>query len=228
MSIKLIPAIDILQGKVVRLLKGDYNKVTEYSEHPLNVARQFHHLGYKHLHVINLNGAKDGHSSIEEILKNIIDIGLSVQIGGGIRSIETAEKYITAGVDKLIVSTTVHLDQTFFKKLRETFGPDKIIVSLDVVGGYVAIEGWKKTLNITVKQAIERLNPKNIIITDISRDGTLSGIDVMMYQDLASQYQEIKIQAAGGISSMEAIQQLEKAGIKGAIVGRAFYEGQLG
>ncbi len=228
MSIKLIPAIDILQGKVVRLLKGDYNKVTEYSEHPLNVARQFHHLGYKHLHVINLNGAKDGHSSIEEILKNIIDIGLSVQIGGGIRSIETAEKYITAGVDKLIVSTAVLLDQTFFKKLRKTFGQDKIIVSLDVVGGYVAIEGWKKTLNITVKQAIERLNPKNIIITDISRDGTLSGIDVMMYQDLASQYQEIKIQAAGGISSMEAIQQLEKAGIKGAIVGRAFYEGQLG
>lgn len=225
----IIPAIDLLGGKAVRLLKGDYDKVTVYSDDPAAVAESFERAGAKYLHVVDLDGAKDGTTANFETIKEIIKkTNLSVEVGGGIRTLERVKKYMDIGVDRVIIGTAAVTDPEFLKKAVSLYG-ERVVVGVDIKDGFVAIKGWLEISELSCKEFckdLEDVGVKTIICTDISKDGMMSGTNRELYRKLYDEF-NINIIASGGVSSMEDIAVLSSMGLFGAIVGKAIYTGAI-
>ena len=225
----IIPAIDLIGGKAVRLLKGDYDKVTVYSDDPAAVAESFERAGAKYLHVVDLDGAKDGTTANFETIKKIIErTNLSVEVGGGIRTLERVRQYIDVGVDRVIIGTAAVTDPDFLCEAVELYG-EKIVVGVDIKDGFVAIKGWLEVSELSCKEfckKLESLGVKTIICTDISKDGMMSGTNRELYRELYDEF-KLNIIASGGVSSMDDISALSDMGLFGAIVGKAIYTGAI-
>ena len=225
----IYPAIDLYGGKAVRLYKGDYAQMTVYNDDPTAVAKDFAACGATHIHLVDLAGAKAGTTPNFDTVKVIKDTtGLFCEIGGGIRSLETIEKYLSAGIDRVILGTAAVTEPGFVEKAVAKYG-DKIAVGIDIKDGYVAIKGW------TVKseenafdfcEKMQKIGVKTLICTDISKDGAMQGTNHELYRELSQKFQ-MDIIASGGVSSMEDIEKLRKLDIHGAIVGKAYYTGSL-
>ncbi len=225
----IIPAIDLIGGKAVRLQKGDYDKVTVYSDDPAEVAKAFEGAGAKLLHVVDLDGAKDGTTANFDTVKAIIDkTGLSVEIGGGIRDIERVKKYVDIGVDRIIIGTAAVTDPDFLKQAVELYG-ERIVVGVDVKDGYVAIKGWLEVSQISCFDFCEKLcgmGIKTVICTDISKDGMMSGTNVELYRELSARF-GMNIIASGGVSTLDDVRTLAQMKMYGAILGKALYMGAI-
>ncbi len=225
----IIPAIDLIGGQAVRLQKGDYQKVTVYSEYPTEVAKEFEAKGARFLHVVDLDGAKDGTTAnfdtVEDIIKNT---GLSVEIGGGVRDMERIKKYIDIGVDRVIIGTAAITEPDFLRAAVKEYG-EKIVVGVDIKDGFVAIKGWLEISEVSCFDFCRHLcdiGVKTVIVTDISKDGMLSGTNTELYRELSRQF-NINIVASGGVSTLDDVKTLSSMGIYGAIVGKAIYTGDI-
>lgn len=225
----IIPAIDLIDGKAVRLVKGDYDKVTVYSDSPADVAESFERDGAKLLHVVDLDGAKDGTTANFDTVSEIIRrTGLSVEIGGGVRDIERVKKYMDIGVDRVIIGTAAVTDPEFLREAVRLYG-DKIVVGVDVKDGYVAIKGWLEVSQLACFDFCEQLSKmgvNTVICTDISKDGMMSGTNIELYRSLSERF-GMNIIASGGVSSLDDVRALVDMGIYGAIVGKAIYTGAV-
>lgn len=225
----LFPAIDLFEKKAVRLYKGDYANMTVYSENPIEIARDFEAKGCTHIHMVDLEGAKDGTtpnlSIVEQVAK---ETGLFIEIGGGIRTMDTVARYLSAGVSRVILGTAAVNDDAFLRTAIETYG-DKIAVGADVKDGYIAIKGWMEKTSVTLEDFLGRMEAvgvKNIICTDISKDGAMKGTNLALYRQLSGNF-KVDITASGGVSTMEDIRQLRQMDIYGAIIGKAYYTGAI-
>ncbi len=225
----LFPAIDLFEKKAVRLYKGDYANMTVYSENPIEIARDFEAKGCTHIHMVDLEGAKDGTtpniSIVEQVAK---ETSLFVEIGGGIRSMETVARYLEAGVSRVILGTAAVNGEAFLREAVAAYG-DKIAVGADVKDGYIAIKGWLEKSAVTLEeflQKMQKIGVKNIICTDISKDGAMQGTNLALYRELSEKFR-LEITASGGVSTMEDIRQLRKMDIYGAIIGKAYYTGAI-
>ena len=225
----IFPAIDLVMGKAVRLFKGDYDQMTVYSDNPLEVARDFESKGAEYIHIVDLEGAKDGTTpNIETVQKIAENTNLFTEIGGGIRNIETVEKYLNSGVDRVILGTAAVKDEAFLKKALEKFG-DKIAVGIDIKDGFVAIKGWTESSGIdpyAFTEKMQNLGVKYIICTDVSKDGAMKGTNLELYRELSRNFR-INITASGGVSSIKDVEELRKMDIYGAIIGKAYYVGAI-
>ncbi len=225
----IFPAIDLVGGKAVRLFKGDYKQMTVYSDNPLSVAKDFESQGAKHIHLVDLEGAKDGTTPNIETVRSIVqNTALFTEIGGGIRSMETAEKYISCGVDRIILGTAAVTDESFLKEAISAFG-DKVAVGVDIKDGFVAIKGWTEKSDFSAFDFCDKmsgLGVKTLICTDISKDGAMQGTNHELYRDLAERF-DINITASGGVSGVEDVKKLAELGIYGAIIGKAYYTGAI-
>lgn len=225
----IFPAIDLFDKKAVRLFKGDYNQMTVYSNNPIEIARDFEAKGAKFIHMVDLEGAKDGTTPNLEIVAQVAkETGLFVEIGGGIRSMEALEKYFSAGVDRAILGTSAVTDEEFLKMAVNAYG-DKIAVGADVKDGYIAIKGWLEKSTLTLDAFFEKmqsLGVKTIICTDISKDGAMRGTNLKMYKELSEKY-SLDIVASGGVSTIDDVIELRKMDLYGAIIGKAYYIGAI-
>ena len=225
----ILPAIDLLGRKAVRLLKGDYNQVTVYSDSPLEVAEKFKSLGATHIHMVDLDGAKYGIASNMDIVAEVAEkTGLFIEIGGGIRSMETVKKYIDAGISRVILGTAAICDEDFLKEAVKAYG-EKIAVGADVKDGKIAVKGWLEQSDVTLDEfflKMQDLGVKNIICTDISRDGAMRGTNLELYRELSEKY-SLDITASGGVSSIEDVKRLREMNLYGAIIGKAYYTGAV-
>ncbi len=226
---KIFPAIDLYDGKAVRLLRGDYNQMTVYSDKPWEFAADFEKEGATCLHLVDLEGAKTGETPNIEIVRRIVqETGLFTEIGGGIRSMETIEKYIEAGVDRVILGTAAVTDEQFLLDAYKKYG-DKIAVGVDIKDGYVAIKGWLETSEYDVYtfcQKMQDIGIKTIICTDISKDGAMAGTNLALYQELSEKY-SLDITASGGVSTLDDVKNLRNMGMYAAIIGKAYYTGAI-
>lgn len=225
----ILPAIDLLGRKAVRLLKGDYNQVTVYSDSPLEVAEKFKSLGATHIHMVDLDGAKYGIAPNMDIVAEVAEkTGLFIEIGGGIRSMETVKKYIDAGISRVILGTAAICDEDFLKEAVKAYG-EKIAVGADVKDGKIAVKGWLEQSDVTLDEfflKMQDLGVKNIICTDISRDGAMRGTNLELYRELSAKY-SLDITASGGVSSIEDVKRLREMNLYGAIIGKAYYTGAV-
>lgn len=225
----ILPAIDLLGRKAVRLLKGDYNQVTVYSDSPLEVAEKFKSLGATHIHMVDLDGAKYGTAPNMDIVAEVAEkTGLFIEIGGGIRSMETVKKYIDAGISRVILGTAAICDEDFLKEAVKAYG-EKIAVGADVKDGKIAVKGWLEQSDVTLDEfflKMQYLGVKNIICTDISRDGAMRGTNLELYRELSAKY-SLDITASGGVSSIEDVKRLREMNLYGAIIGKAYYTGAV-
>ncbi len=229
---KIYPAIDLKQGKCVRLFKGDMNQAKIYNENPAMQAKEFQDLGFKHLHLVDLDGAIEGKSVNKNAVQEILSaIKIPVQLGGGIRSISQIEEWLDSGISRVILGTVALKNPEIVKEACKKF-PQKIIVGIDAKNGFVASEGWVKTAEIKVldlAKKFEDFGVAAIIYTDISRDGTLTGVDFEGTKNLAQKL-TIPIIASGGVSKIDDItnlEKLEKYGLDGVIIGKALYEKRI-
>ena len=226
---KIFPAIDLFGGKAVRLYKGDYNEMTVYSENPTEVALAFKNAGAEYIHLVDLEGAKDGTTpNLETVAKIVNDSGLFAEIGGGIRSMDVLDKYFSVGVSRAILGTSAVTDEEFLDNAITKYG-DKIAVGADVKDGYIAIKGWTAKSEYTLDAFFAKMQikgVKTIICTDISRDGAMRGTNLEMYEKLSKKY-KIDIIASGGVSSIDDIKSLRKMNVYGAIIGKAYYTGAI-
>lgn len=225
----IFPAIDLYEGKAVRLYKGDYNQMTVYSENPAEVAKKFVQAGATHLHLVDLEGAKLGRpGNLDTISKIIKETDLFTEVGGGIRNIETVEAYISIGVDRVILGTAAVNDPEFLKEALKRFG-DKIAVGVDLKDGFVAIKGWTEKSSLSADEFLgemETLGVSTIICTDISRDGAMQGSNNTLYRELSEKY-NINFIASGGVSTIEDVKTLSSMNMYGAIIGKAYYIGAI-
>ena len=225
----IYPAIDLYQGKAVRLFKGDYNQMTVYSHDPAAIAEDFARCGATHMHIVDLEGAKTGETPNFDTILEIKRRGnLFCELGGGIRSMETVERYLSAGIDRVILGTAAVTEPHFLEEAAKKYG-SKIAVGMDIKDGFVAIKGWTEKSSLTADAFCEILQNQGIetiICTDISRDGAMQGTNHQLYQDLMRRY-SMKIIASGGVSSMEDVAALADAGLYGAIIGKAYYTGAI-
>ena len=221
----IFPAIDLYGGKAVRLYKGDYAQMTIYSDNPLSVAKDFENKGATWVHLVDLEGAKDGTTPNIETIKSIVkNTNLSGEIGGGIRSMETVKEYLDAGVKRVIIGTAAVNDKAFLETAIKTYG-DKIAVGVDVKDGYVAIKGWVEKSNYDCFEFCKMMQDagvKYIICTDISKDGAMKGTNRELYKELSNKF-NLNITASGGVSSMDDVIALNNLGLYGAIIGKAYY-----
>ena len=225
----ILPAIDLYEGRAVRLLHGDYEKMTVYSDDPVAVARDFLAAGAREIHLVDLEGARDGTTPNLETVRQIAAIpGLSVEVGGGIRSMETVRTYLAAGVSRVILGTAAVSDEAFLRKALAEF-PEAVAVGVDIKDGRVAIRGWTEVSALDAREFCRRLDKmgvRTLISTDISRDGAMQGANHALYRELAAEL-SLRIIASGGVSSLEDVRALSALGIYGAIVGRAYYTGAI-
>ena len=226
---KIFPAIDIFDGKAVRLFKGDYNQMTIYDNDPVNIVKKFQAAGAKNLHLVDLEGAKSGDTPNMDTIKRIADnCDMFIELGGGIRSIETVEKYLSIGIDRVILGTAAVTDPEFLQLCIDQYG-DKIAVGIDIKDGYVAIKGWTENSAYTAEEFFEKMQKMGVqyvICTDISKDGAMNGIDDNMYDNLNKKY-GINITASGGVTSIEDIRNLASHNLFAAIIGKAYYTGAV-
>ncbi len=225
----IYPAIDLFEGKAVRLFKGDYKQMTVYNNDPLEVARDFEAQGAECIHLVDLEGAKNGQIPNFDIVKRIkAETSLFCEIGGGIRSMDVVDAYIEAGLDRVILGTAAVEDPEFARKAAERYG-DKIAVGVDIKDGYVAVKGWTEKSAYTAIdfcRMMEQSGIKTLISTDISKDGAMQGSNVSLYEELSREL-DMNIIASGGVSSMEDVVKLASLGIHGAIIGKAYYTGAI-
>jgi len=222
----IYPAIDLYNGECVRLIKGDFNQKTVYSSQPVDMAKSFMAAGASKLHVVDLNGAESDNNANYEVVKRIVEeVDMAVQVGGGIRSLKSAEKYLSIGVDRVIIGTKAVEDPDFLTQLIKKFG-DRLVVAVDGKDGFVAINGWKDQSKMPIMTFIGQLQEigvKRILCTDISRDGLLQGSNIDLYKEIQRNY-NMELIASGGVSSIEEIKTLREEGMFGAILGKALYE----
>ena len=225
----IIPAIDLINGQAVRLQKGDYAKVTVYSNSPVDVARSFEDKGAKFLHLVDLDGAKSGNADNYETIKNIVEAtDLSVEVGGGIRSMDIVELYVNAGVDRIILGTAAITNPEFLEEAVKKFG-GRIAVGVDIKYGKVAIKGWTEVSEISCDEFCQRLQAlgvETVICTDISKDGMMSGTNLELYKGLGENF-SINFIASGGVSSLDDVRALKNMNMYGAILGKALYTGAI-
>ena len=225
----IYPAIDLYAGKAVRLFKGDYAQMTVYSENPAEVAKAFAAAGSKHIHLVDLEGAKKGAPANLATIRAIIEAAdLFVEVGGGIRSMETIESYLSIGVDRVILGTAAVTDPAFLEAALAKYG-EKIAVGVDLKDGYVAIKGWTEKSELTADDffaKMQNLGVKTVICTDISRDGAMKGTNRELYKTLSEKY-AIDLIASGGVSSLEDVAALKEMNLHGAIIGKAWYIGAI-
>ena len=226
---KIFPAIDLYDGKAVRLYKGDYAQMTVYSENPIEVARDFEAAGAEWIHMVDLEGARDGTTPNLSVVADIAqNTSLKVEIGGGIRSMETVKAYVDAGVSRVILGTAAVKDPDFLKAALDAYG-EKIAVGVDIKDGKVAIKGWLETAEddaMTFCEKMQKLGVKTIISTDISKDGAMQGANHELYREMSERF-AMQIVASGGVSSMEDVTRLRALDIYGAIIGKAYYTGAI-
>ena len=226
---KLFPAIDLYDGKAVRLFKGDYDQMTIYSENPIEIARDFEEKGANYIHLVDLEGAKDGTTPNLHIVKQIAnETSLFTEIGGGIRSMDTVKAYLENGVDRVILGTAAVNNPDFLKEAVETYG-ERIAVGVDVKDGYVAIKGWVEKSQYTCFEFCEMmqdLGVKTLICTDISKDGAMQGTNRELYKELSEKF-HMDITASGGVSTLEDVKALRALDLYGAIIGKAYYIGAI-
>ena len=225
----ILPAIDLYGGKAVRLFKGDYNQMTVYSETPVSVACDFEKSGAKWVHLVDLEGAKDGTTpNIETVTAIAKNTSLLCEIGGGIRSMETVERYFSAGVSRVILGTAAVTDEAFLREAVAKYG-EKIAVGADIKDGKIAIKGWLEKSDIDAFdfcEKMQKIGVKTIICTDISKDGAMKGANHALYRDLSEKF-DMQLVASGGVSSIEDVKRLSELGIYGAIIGKAYYTGAI-
>ncbi len=225
----ILPAIDLYEGAAVRLLRGDYEKMTVYDKNPENIAKKFEEAGATHIHLVDLEGAKNGDTPNLETVKKIVSAtNLSAEIGGGIRSMEVIEKYLSAGVDRVILGTAAVTEPGFVEEAVKRFG-DAIVVGVDIKDGYVAIRGWTENSAFGYEEFCKKMQNagvKTLICTDISKDGAMQGTNRALYKELSEKF-DLNIIASGGVSDLDDIHALTQMNLYGAIVGKAYYTGAI-
>ena len=225
----IFPAIDLFEKKAVRLYKGDYKQMTVYSNNPLEIAQKFEEAGAQWIHTVDLEGAKDGTTPNLSVIESICNnTNLKVEIGGGIRSMETIQKYLSVGVQRVILGTAAVTDRKFLLEAVKAYG-DRIAVGVDLKDGLVAIKGWTEVSNLSAFdfcRDMEKIGVRTIICTDISKDGAMQGTNIPLYQQLSKKF-SLNIIASGGVSSMEDVKRLADMNLYGAIVGKAYYIGAI-
>ncbi len=227
----VIPAIDILDDRVVRLYKGDFNQVKIYNESPLDQALQFSEAGFSRLHIVDLSGSREGKVKIAHWIKEIKKrTEMLIECGGGIRTLPNALELIEAGADYIIIGSISITDPSSYKKILMRVGADKIIIASDVLNGKIAIKGWEETSEITLDEHIQEHAPMGIsqfLCTDISKDGSLLGTNWELYQTLRKTYPDLKFIASGGVKDVSDLEKLAKDKLYAAIVGKAWYERKI-
>ncbi len=228
--IELIPAIDIIDGKCVRLTKGDYNQKTVYGN-PLDMAQRFEAIGHHRLHVVDLDGAKSKHVVNSDVLHQITKgTDLIVDFGGGIKTDEDIEKAFEAGASMVTIGSVAVTCPDLFKRWLQRFGAERIILGADVRNGMISINGWKEDSQEHLTDFMRRyvdMGIKNVLCTEISKDGTLSGPAIPLYKDIMSAYPQLNLIASGGVSSIDDIKVLDASGIPAVVFGKAIYEGRI-
>lgn len=221
----IFPAIDLYEGSAVRLFKGDYNQMTVYDKNPLNIAKKFEECGAEFLHMVDLEGAKTGLTPNLETIENIVkNTSLFVELGGGIRSMETVDKYLSIGVSRVILGTAAITDEAFLDEAIAKHG-EKIAVGVDIKDGFVAIKGWTEKSQYTFEDFCKKMQDKGVktlICTDISKDGAMKGTNRELYKSL-SESLSLDIIASGGVSSIDDVKALREMNLYGAIIGKAYY-----
>ena len=226
---RIYPAIDLFEGKAVRLFKGDYQQMTIYSEHPEEIALDFARHGAECIHIVDLEGARSGQTpNLDTVLSIKQTSGLFCEIGGGVRSMEIISRYLDAGVDRVILGTAAVTEPGFVETAAARYG-ERIAVGVDIRDGYVAVKGWTVKSDLEAFAFCRRMNEigvRTLICTDISRDGAMQGTNVSLYRDLSAQL-GMQIIASGGVSSLEDVCALRQLDIHGAIIGKAYYTGAI-
>ena len=225
----IYPAIDLYEGKAVRLLKGDYAQMTVYSDHPLEIAEAFQTAGASCLHTVDLEGAKSGETPNLDVIRHIVsNTDLFTEVGGGIRSMQVIERYLDAGVQRVILGTAAVTDRAFLEKAAAEYG-EHVAVGVDIRDGFVAIKGWTEKSELDAFdfcRDLQQLGIGTIICTDISRDGAMRGTNVELYRKLKDML-NMQIIASGGVSGMDDIRRLREMDLYGAIIGKAYYTGAI-
>ena len=229
--IELIPAIDIINGQCVRLTKGDYDQKKVYNDDPAAVAKEFEQLGFRRLHIVDLDGAKSKHIVNDAVLRSITtETKLIVDFGGGIKTEEDIEKAFEAGASMVTVGSIAVTKPALFIQWLDKYGADKMILGADVRNGMISINGWKEDskeeLLLCLKKYIDA-GVKNVLCTEISKDGTLQGPAVTLYKEVMKAYPQLHLIASGGVSQKEDIEELEREGIPAVVFGKAIYEGRI-
>ena len=231
MKIQLIPAIDIIGGKCVRLTKGDYDQKKVYNDDPVAQAREFEKLGFKRLHVVDLDGAKAKHIVNDAVLKGITSAtNLTVDFGGGIKAEEDVEKAFAAGASMVTIGSVAVKQPELFLKWLKQYGAEKLILGADVRNGKISINGWKEDSDEHLLPFLEKYvktGVKNVLCTEISKDGTLAGPAIDLYKAVMAAYPNLDLIASGGVGSTDDIKALDAAGIPSVVFGKAWYEGKI-
>ena len=225
----IFPAIDLYEGKAVRLYKGDYAQMTVYSDDPVSVARDFAAQGARFIHLVDLEGAKNGTTPNLETVRAIVQAtDLFAEVGGGVRSMETIEAYLDAGVKRVILGTAAVTDEDFLYRATRAFG-ERVAVGADVKDGKIAIRGWTETSDLSPDafcRRMQQLGVETIICTDVSKDGAMMGANHNLYRMLSDEF-DMQLIASGGVSSIEDVRRLSELGLYGAIIGKAYYTGAI-
>ncbi|NLQ36065.1 1-(5-phosphoribosyl)-5-[(5-phosphoribosylamino)methylideneamino]imidazole-4-carboxamide isomerase [Streptococcus mutans] len=228
---QILPAIDIKNGRAVRLVKGDFEQETVVNDNVLDQASIFMEAGIQYIHVVDLDGALEGRAANRDLIAKIKEMtGLAIEVGGGIRTIEQIEDYLSVGINRVIIGSMAVKHPQFVKEALDKFGSDKIVVGIDAKNGMVATEGWLETSTvdyISLALEMEKMGVRLLIYTDVDRDGTLTGPNFEHYEKLIAHLTSAKVIASGGIHALSDLQQLEKIGVAGTIVGKAYYNGDI-
>lgn len=226
---KLFPAIDLYEGKAVRLYKGDYAQMTVYSDDPSSIAADFAASGATCIHIVDLEGAKSGTTpNFDTVCKIKATSGLFCEVGGGIRTMEVIDKYLSAGIDRVILGTAAVGNLNFVKSAVHKYG-ERIAVGADLKDGYVAVKGWIEKTDLSCEDFFRQMQDvgvKTVICTDISKDGAMMGTNLELYRTLSQKF-SMQIVASGGVSSLEDVKHLSEMGLYGAIIGKAYYTGAI-
>lgn len=228
---QILPAIDIKEGQVVRLFKGDFNQKTVVNPDVIGQSKIFAQAGIDFIHVVDLDGAFDGRATNRDLIAKLKkESGLGVEVGGGIRTLEQIEDYLAVGIDRMIIGSMAVKNPDFVKAALEKFGSDKVVVGIDAKNGMVATEGWLETSNvdyISLAKAMEKIGVTLFVYTDIDRDGTLTGPNFEHYDRLVAELTTAKVIASGGIAEQSDLVKLQQIGVAGTIVGKAYYNGNI-
>ena len=229
--IELIPAIDIINGQCVRLTKGDYKQKKVYHDDPVAVAKDFEALGFRRLHIVDLDGAKSKHIVNDAVLRGITsETSLTVDFGGGIKTEEDIEKAFEAGAAMVTIGSVAVTDPDLFIGWLKKYGPEKLILGADVRNGMISINGWKEDSSEPLLPFLRKYidaGVVNVLCTEISKDGTLQGPAVCLYKEVMANYPQLHLIASGGVSRQEDIEELEREGIPAVVFGKAIYEGRI-
>lgn len=228
---EILPAIDIKDGQAVRLVKGDFNQQTVVNPDVLGQAQTFKAAGIDYIHVVDLDGALDGRATNRNLIAQVKEkTGLKIEVGGGIRTLDQIRDYLEVGIDRVIIGSMAVKNPAFVKEALEAFGSDRIVVGIDAKSGFVATEGWLETSNvdyITLAKEMEAIGVELFVYTDVDRDGTLTGPNFEHYKRLVSELTRAKVIASGGIARLSDLEELDRIGVAGTIVGKAYYNGNI-